>query len=87
MKLETNETIGTDRLLDVRADRLLRVDEVCARLGIGRTKVFELIGSCTLPSVTIGASRRVPESELVAYIQRLKRPSVSQGQGTMVGEE
>jgi excisionase family DNA binding protein len=53
-------------------DRLLRVDEVCARLALGRTRVYELIQAGELPSVQIGAARRIPESVLEQFVaQRL----------------
>lgn len=49
-------------------DRLLRVDEVCARLALGRTRVYELIQSGELVSLHVGAARRVPESALAQFI-------------------
>lgn len=49
-------------------DRLLRVDEVCSRLTLGRTRVYELIQSGELPSLRVGASRRVPASALEQFI-------------------
>jgi excisionase family DNA binding protein len=57
---------------------LLRVGEVCEALGLGRTKVCELIANSAIPSVKIGASRRIRESALRAYIDGLETPSVSQ---------
>lgn len=49
-------------------DRLLRVDEVCSRLTLGRTRVYELIQSGELPSLQIGSARRIPESALDRFI-------------------
>lgn len=49
-------------------DRLLRVNEVCARLALGRTRVYELIQSEELPSLRVGTARRVPESSLERFI-------------------
>jgi excisionase family DNA binding protein len=52
--------------------RLYRPEEVAFMLGIGRTKVYELIATGQLDSVKIGASRRVASSaieELVAGLQ------------------
>jgi excisionase family DNA binding protein len=39
---------------------LLRPEEVAELIGIGRTKVYELIGTGVLASVKIGNSRRIP---------------------------
>lgn len=47
---------------------LLRVDEVARALSLGRSKVYELIASGELPSITIGAARRVPLDALRAWI-------------------
>jgi excisionase family DNA binding protein len=55
----------TDRLL-------LRPEEVAELIGVGRTKVYELIGSGLIRSVKIGNSRRVPRiavDEFVATLQ------------------
>lgn len=49
-------------------DRLLRVDEVCSRLTLGRTRVYELIQSGELPSLRVGAARRVPAAALEQFI-------------------
>lgn len=52
--------------------RLLRVPEVGERLGVSRRSVFALISGGALRSVMVGArSRRVPESEVTAYVARL----------------
>jgi excisionase family DNA binding protein len=50
---------------------LVRVEEAARRLGLGRTKAWELVYSGALHSVTIGRSRRVPISSLHAFVQRL----------------
>jgi excisionase family DNA binding protein len=55
----------TDRLL-------LRPEEVAELIGVGRTKVYELMGSGLIRSVKIGNSRRVPRiavDEFVAMLQ------------------
>ena len=52
-------------------ERLLRISEVQERLGIGRTKVYEMVAAETLPCVKLGPrSKRVPESALDEWIQR-----------------
>ena len=39
---------------------LLRVEEAALRLGIGRSKTYDLINAHVIPSVRIGRSLRVP---------------------------
>jgi excisionase family DNA binding protein len=51
---------------------LLRVEEVARQLGIGRTKVFELIRSGELRSVKLGGARRVSATAVQAYIAKLE---------------
>jgi excisionase family DNA binding protein len=47
---------------------LLRPVEAAEAIGIGRSKVYELIARGELPSVRIGASVRVPVDALRAWI-------------------
>ena len=47
---------------------LLRVEEVARALAIGRSKVYELVASGDLPSITIGSARRVPTEALQKWI-------------------
>ena len=52
---------------------LLHTPEAAAeRLQCGRTKIYELMASGELESVTIGRLRRIPDAELVAYVERLR---------------
>ena len=53
-------------------DRLLHPDEAARLLGIGRTKVYELMRSGRLEFVRIDTCRRVPMDALVAYVDRLR---------------
>jgi excisionase family DNA binding protein len=51
-------------------------DEKTTRLrlgGLGRSKLWELIGSGELRSVKIGKRRLVPEQAICEYIERLER--------------
>jgi excisionase family DNA binding protein len=50
---------------------LLRPTEAAHRLGIGRTKVYELMASGELRSVKIGGARRVSATALVDFVARL----------------
>lgn len=43
---------------------LLRVAEAAEALGIGKTKIYELIANKTISTVKIGASRRIPAAEI-----------------------
>ncbi len=53
-------------------DKLLLTAEEAARtLGIGRTKVYELISTGEIASVKIGAARRVPAEALLSYVRSL----------------
>jgi excisionase family DNA binding protein len=47
---------------------LLTVPEVMARMRLGRSKVYDLIRSKRLVSITVGRSRRVPTAALSAFI-------------------
>lgn len=49
-------------------ETLLTVKQVAARLGIGRTTVYELIGRQEIRTIKIGRARRVPESTLDQWI-------------------
>ena len=50
---------------------LLRPTEAAQRLGIGRTKVYELMRSGQLRSVKVGGARRVSATALVDFVARL----------------
>jgi excisionase family DNA binding protein len=54
---------------------LLTIEEAAERLSMGRTKVYELVRSGRLESVTIGRSRRVPVAALEPFVTGLRRNS------------
>jgi excisionase family DNA binding protein len=55
------------------AERLLRVEDVARDyLQIARSRVYQLVGAGELESIVIGRSRRIPESALQAYIDRIR---------------
>lgn len=56
----------------MRTPLLLTVEEAARELGIGRSRMFELIGSGEVDSVKVGRSRRVPTAALGEYIDRLR---------------
>jgi excisionase family DNA binding protein len=49
---------------------LLRPTEAARLLGIGRSKVYELLAKGELPSIRIGGSVRVPVDALRAWVAR-----------------
>jgi len=50
---------------------LLTPEEAAAILSIGRTRVYELMGSGDLTSVRIGISRRIPRAAVESFVSRL----------------
>jgi excisionase family DNA binding protein len=62
---------------------LLRTDEAARLLGLGRTKVFELLTAGELPVVRIGRAVRVPRGELERWIaeRTIKPPEIRSNNG------
>lgn len=54
---------------------LLTPEEAARVLGIGRTKVYELMLTNALESVKIGASRRIPTDSLTSFVDGLRARS------------
>lgn len=52
------------------SDELLTIEDVMARLKLGRTKIYELINRGELRHIKIDRATRIPESELAALIAR-----------------
>ena len=52
---------------------LLTPTEAADALGIGRSKVYELMRAGTLPSIRIDSCRRIPFEDLTALVARLRR--------------
>lgn len=52
------------------SDALLSVEQAADRLGIGKTKLYEMLDRRDLRSITIDRRRLIPESEIAAYIVR-----------------
>lgn len=52
------------------------LEAVMARLGVGRSTVFELIASGELRSVKVGRRRLVSEAALTEFIQKLDSDAV-----------
>lgn len=58
-------TIGTKLLVSA--------SEASQMLGIGKTKIYELMASRELRSVKIGRSRRIPVEALVAFVVAIEQ--------------
>jgi excisionase family DNA binding protein len=53
---------------DADSSLLLRPVEVAIKLGISRSKVFELLAARELPSLSIGRCTRIPRAQLDEWI-------------------
>ena len=51
---------------------LFTVEEAARALGIGRTRMFELIQAGSVETVLIGRLRRIPVDALDAFVARLR---------------
>ncbi|MGO8946652.1 MAG: helix-turn-helix domain-containing protein [Ktedonobacterales bacterium] len=49
---------------------LITVEEAAASLSVGRPKMWQLVMTGEVPSIKIGASRRIPVSVLEGYVQQ-----------------
>lgn len=61
-----NLTIESDEKL------LLSVVEAAQRLGIGRTLMYELLGSGRIESVHVGRLHKVPADALAKFVERCR---------------
>lgn len=52
---------------------LVSPEEAAAMLAIGRSTVYELMASGQLPSVKLGAARRLRVADIEEYVDRLPR--------------
>jgi excisionase family DNA binding protein len=52
---------------------LVRPEDAATLLGLGRTKVYELMRSGALRSVKIGGLRRIPASALTEFVAKLEQ--------------
>jgi excisionase family DNA binding protein len=50
---------------------LVTVDELAARLSIGRTVAWELVRKRKIKSVKIGRTRRIPITAIQEYVEQL----------------
>lgn len=52
---------------------LLTTEEAAIVLGIGRTKVFEMLAAGELPAIRIGRCVRIPRHQLIGWIDEKVR--------------
>lgn len=58
---------------------LHRPVDAARRLGIGRTKIFELMSSGELRSVKVGRARLVPERAIIEFVERIESEQCPSG--------
>ena len=56
---------------------LLTIPELCTILGLGRTKVYELIAREGLPTVKLGHGRRVQMKSLQRWLDERERQDIA----------
>ncbi len=56
---------------------LLRIPEVAETLGIGRTKIYELIATGELPTIRVGRAVRISVSTLQKWIEEREQQGLS----------
>jgi excisionase family DNA binding protein len=49
---------------------LLRIPETAEALGLSRSRIYELIGDGTIPTIRIGRSIRVPRRALDEWVEQ-----------------
>jgi len=63
-------TAPSGKLQDVRLEPLaVRVPEACRMIGVGRSKLYELIADGTIEVVKIGSITVIPVAQLRAMIE------------------
>lgn len=58
-------------------DLLLKPEAAAHVLGIGRTKLYELMASREIPSLRIGRNRLISRKALEAYVETLSNAQAS----------
>lgn len=56
---------------------LVRPEDAADALGVGRTKVYELMRSGALRSVKVGGLRRIPAAALAEFVAQLEEEHVA----------
>jgi excisionase family DNA binding protein len=55
---------------------LLRIPEVAESLGIGRTKIYEMITTGELPTIRVGRAVRISVSALQKWVEECEQQSM-----------
>ena len=58
--------------IEIGVPVMFTIRQAAQILNVSRTQIYKLIKTRELDSVKIGHSRRITESQLVAYIQKLE---------------
>jgi len=66
---------------------LLRVEEAAEILGIGRSKMYALVVSGSIPSVRFGRSVRIPRNRLETWIDEQVRLAEDRGRSGCVSPD
>ena len=56
---------------------LLRIPEAAETLGLGRTKIYELIAIGELPTIRVGRAVRISVSTLQKWVEAREQPELS----------
>jgi excisionase family DNA binding protein len=56
---------------------LLRIPEVAETLGIGRTKIYEMIATGELPTIRVGRAVRISVSTLQKWVEEREMQGLS----------
>lgn len=68
--MERHKEVATQRLL-------LRIPEVAEVLGLGRTKIYELIAAGAFPTIRVGRAVRVPVTALQKWVEEQNNQRLS----------
>ncbi len=68
--MEHYKEVATQRLL-------LRIPEVAEALGLGRTKIYEMIAAGELPVIRVGRAVRVPVMALQEWVEKQNNQHLS----------
>ena len=52
---------------------LLSIPETAKKIGVGRTKIYELLGSNDLDSVRIGKRRLITSKSIYRFVENLRK--------------
>jgi excisionase family DNA binding protein len=77
--MEEQSKRETEREREREQPLLLKPAQVCELVNLGRSKVYELLASQQIPSISVGRSRRVLREDLLAWIERQRSREATDG--------